>query len=942
VDQTDPRIGVVAILPEELGLMFAGQPVFDVVGADRPFVVTPEWLETTTTKLREIVARVPNDDPTSGRVGYEDGTPRLGSNFYFVVRSLLPPLGIVVGGGRNLAWLLAADWRTEREAADRDPLNWSVGPAEFVIPFPLRNKLSADLQEPYVRACRDMLDLLTGIPGLQTRRTAMATMLDGVLADPEFLAAHTRSTRSTMAKRWAEEFATDELRHAYPQLSGNPLDLMVYGVNRLQAAYAKIAATTPETEQPFATELAVLLRQVGRGSIPAGLSFTVLGPSGASDVQKALDNTKTRLEPAGWRRRQLDRMSRAVEAGAAYEAREYLAAMYQVGACFNGLPDPAKAPKDLLMTTGFIKRLRDLNALRPQTSSGTAGDADEAQDTPGVDAPAGGDPIADLNAMIGLGPVKTRVHELVAEAQLAKLRTEAGLRLPKPMGHLVFSGNPGTGKTTVARILAEVYRDLGMLSSGHLVEVGRADLVARYIGQTAPKVTEVVKKSLGGVLFIDEAYSLYNESERDFGREAIATLIQLMEKHRDNLIVVMAGYPGEMYQLLDINPGVKSRIRTFVNFPDYTDNELHQIFLDNVEGAGFVLGEGVSDLVLAGLHKVPRAPGFGNARTIRTLLERIATLQAVRLAGLESPSLDQVRTIERDDVAGLSEEVLGDLRRHQDPQAELAAMTGLTEVKATVQRLAAEAQADVLRAQAGMPPAERSRHLVFTGNPGTGKTTVARLVAEIYRDLHLLGVGHLVETTGNELVGEHLGQTAPKVQKLVERALGGVLFVDEAYALTDLGSIGRDAISTLIKLMEEHRDDLVVVFAGYTEPMEKLFTLNPGLRSRVPTTVDFPDYSGPELEQIFAYLSGKAGYVLADGVLERIGALLQQVRTAPDFGNGRDVRNLFEATVSQQAVRINVLRDPAIEQVRALTPADVPTDWRRSDAPTSVGFQVRS
>ncbi len=184
---------------------------------------------------------------------------------------------------------------------------------------------------------------------------------------------------------------------------------------------------------------------------------------------------------------------------------------------------------------------------------------------------------------------------------------------------------------------------------------------------------EVVERALGGVLFIDEAYALANESGRDFGHEALATLIQLMETHRDNLVVVMAGYPAEMYQLVESNPGIASRIRSFVNFPDYLDTELHEIFLQAVEQAGFEIAQEASEAVLAALRKVPRTRGFGNARTIRTLLERIATQQAVRLAALESPTHEQVRELTLADVTGVAATSLLDVPQAANPQAQLDA-----------------------------------------------------------------------------------------------------------------------------------------------------------------------------------------------------------------------------------------------------------------------------
>jgi SpoVK/Ycf46/Vps4 family AAA+-type ATPase len=261
-----------------------------------------------------------------------------------------------------------------------------------------------------------------------------------------------------------------------------------------------------------------------------------------------------------------------------------------------------------------------------------------------------------------------------------------------------------------------------------------------------------------------------------------------------------------------------------------------------------------------------------------------------------------------------------------DPMVELNELIGLDPVKQRVKGLVAQVRADKLRAEAGMPPPRRSHHMVFVGNPGTAKTTVARLLARIYAQLDVLEQGHLVEVTRADLVGEYIGQTAPRTAAKFNLALGGVLFIDEAYALAPADSdrdFGQEAVSTLIKLMEDHRDEVVVIVAGYPDQMQRFLTSNPGVASRFPTTMVFPDYSTEELVEIFALLARRAGFSLGAGVPERVRDLVPEPRPEP-FGNGRFVRNLFEEAVTRQAVRITEATAPTHEDVVGLRVEDLP------------------
>ncbi len=264
--------------------------------------------------------------------------------------------------------------------------------------------------------------------------------------------------------------------------------------------------------------------------------------------------------------------------------------------------------------------------------------------------------------------------------------------------------------------------------------------------------------------------------------------------------------------------------------------------------------------------------------------------------------------------------------------AELDALTGLKNVKAEIHRQAAVLRIEGLRKKAGLETPTITRHLVFNGNPGTGKTTVARLVAGIYRALGLLTKGQLVEVDRSELVAGYLGQTAAKTAEVVKSAEGGVLFIDEAYSLTG-DQYGKEAIDTLVKEMEDKRDDLVVIVAGYPLPMQIFIGENPGLESRFRTTIDFADYTDDELAEIFAGMAKAADYDAGDDVVARLREILEGVERGPSFGNARFVRNLLEAAIGHHAWRLREIGEPTLEQLRTLDAADLVLEDEPDAAP---------
>ena len=530
--------------------------------------------------------------------------------------------------------------------------------------------------------------------------------------------------------------------------------------------------------------------------------------------------------------------------------------------------------------------------------------------------------LAELDSLVGLEEVKSEVRKIVNLAKVNEARRAQGLKVPPMTYHMVFTGNPGTGKTTVARIVARAFRALGIAKTGQLVETDRSGLVGRYEGETAVKTNAKIDEAIGGILFVDEAYQLVSGENDDYGKEAIATLLKRMEDDRDRLIVIAAGYTDEMRDFLDANSGLRSRFPRMIEFADYTAPELAAIFRSMAKKNEFALAPDLDAGLDAAIAKLTakRDRTFGNARFVRQLFEDATARQATRLAESGELDAEALKTLALADLsAGERKE---DIRapKIEDVLAELDSLVGLQPVKDEVRRLVATVRANKLRAEKGLENnVTMSYNFVFTGNPGTGKTTVARILGKAFRALGVLERANFVETDRSGLVAKYEGQTAAKTNKLIDSAAGGILFIDEAYQLNqgENDQYGAEAVATLLKRMEDARGSMVVIIAGYKEEMKRFMAINSGLESRFNRTVEFPDYSAKELAEVYRSMAKKAKYRLSDDTERWLLPYISMLTEKRDknFGNARWARNLFEKSVERQSLRVTELPGPSAEEL---------------------------
>ena len=528
--------------------------------------------------------------------------------------------------------------------------------------------------------------------------------------------------------------------------------------------------------------------------------------------------------------------------------------------------------------------------------------------------------LEELNTFVGLNVVKQSMKDFVDYLKYIHERKKLGLKTSDDLSaHSLFLGNPGTGKTTIARLLGKIFKAMGLLQNGHVIEVDRAALVGQFIGETAQKTEKIINEALGGLLFIDEAYNLKKAgAQNDFGQEAIDILLKRMEDKAGEFVVIAAGYPEEMKNFINSNPGLKSRFTHFFDFEDYTPDEMVEIFKQFANKEEYAVDDEALNLLKKEfVNKYRRRDeSFGNARLVRNYYSEAKLQLSKRVLRLpeEARIKEVMTTITSEDIVAILQTVSAKhVNFDIDEDAlskslnKLNNLSGLASVKKEINEIVKLARFYI---EQGENPREKfSSHFLFLGNPGTGKTTVARLFSEIFNALGILEKGHLIETDRQGLVGSFVGQTAIKTKEIIDKAVGGTLFIDEAYTLSKEGEtndFGHEAIDALLKRMEDDRGKYIVIVAGYTGEMQRFIESNPGLKSRFTRQLNFEDYKPDELLEIAKRSFSEKGYRLDEETWTPLKSYFDKIFRGRDkyFGNARMVRNLVESTLKNHLLRI--------------------------------------
>lgn len=495
--------------------------------------------------------------------------------------------------------------------------------------------------------------------------------------------------------------------------------------------------------------------------------------------------------------------------------------------------------------------------------------------------------------------------------------------------HYLFLGNPGTGKTTMARVFADALSAMGILPSGQLVEVAPKDLKGQYMGHTGPKVDAVFDRAMGGVLFIDEAYDMWGGENDTFGNEAVTALIKNVEDRRGKLVVILAGYPREMGIFATANPGIPSRFNITVNFRDYKGDELAEIGRRMIKTQGYSLDEKAEKAIGKFFEKmyVSRKKDFANAREVRNAVDKAIRAQNSRIqAAMKQPgyNLKSEFVMTMADFTG----------EHENPPmtvdeviATLDDLIGMEDIKKEIRKLANVAMVNRMRMERGLGAAAlQPVNIILTGNPGTGKTTIAKRLGKVLHAAGVLPTDKVVEREAKSILSSYVNASGQNMDKAVDEAMGGVLFIDEAYNLLPVpgsqNNTGNEALDALMTRMENDKGKFVVVIAGYADRMDELVRRgNPGLMSRFNKRFHIDDYDAEALTEIFKINLRKRKFTMTPDAEHALKRRMQDmaVNKGLHFGNAREAVNLLNEVIEMQGNRIAADTSVVLTNPDALT-----------------------
>lgn len=511
--------------------------------------------------------------------------------------------------------------------------------------------------------------------------------------------------------------------------------------------------------------------------------------------------------------------------------------------------------------------------------------------------------LSELNKMVGLRSIKEALAGIIANVKIQQLRKQYGQTKESKVGlNFVFKGNPGTGKTTVAGLLGNILAHYGLIDNPEVVRYSKGQLIDGSVGGGSRGVEKMFYDSVGKVLFIDEAYQLAEEDAKD----ALDALTNMMTDIRfeNKLAIILAGYPGDMARLIQGNPGLRSRFTQNIFFEDYTNEELTEIFRIKLIDENFIVGE--DELVYANsfFKNIKRKIGFGNARVCKDLLDTVKSNQAQRVLKIELPTKDDVFTIISQDFPNYGKDILEKYKAQHElnltPEEKLEKLIGIDDIRKQFKVYVK--MSHYCRDNPHSSISSKFRpHMVFLGNQGTGKTTVAQLFAKILLKEGLLINNNFVEIGPADLIGQYLGSSGQKARDQFERARGGVLFIDEAYQLyrksqaNGGNQYGQEVLTELIRFMEDDRDTIVIL-AGYTEETRYMIENgNSGLSSRVTNEFIFKDYEPNVLYQIL--LNCLCDFEMSDSFKKKILQIINheyKKNKHSSWGNARTIETFSE------------------------------------------------